>query len=80
MIVTAPDYRETWREGISIFHNPRAVIALNPDLFPDVTHHFFDEGLIRSLHPEFHPLSSWTLVQVPDWARAPHEGNAAGPG
>lgn len=36
-------YRETWAQGVDIFHNPNAINPLNPDIFPaEVAHHFFN--------------------------------------
>jgi hypothetical protein len=53
--------KETWAEGLDLFHNPYAKIPVDPDLFPDVAHHFFrDEGNIESWIPEFHPYASIT--------------------
>lgn len=51
---------ETWAEGLSMFHNPRAVHQVAPDMFPGIAHHFFEDGIVRSLLPEFHPYSSFT--------------------
>lgn len=52
---------ETWAEGLSMFHNPRAITPVDPHMFPGVAHHFFDEGVILSSLPDFHPYSSFTL-------------------
>jgi hypothetical protein len=51
---------ETWSEGTSIYHNPRALQPVNPKLFPSVAHHRFDDGQIISDIPEFHPYFSIT--------------------
>jgi hypothetical protein len=57
------DYTENWREGISLFHNPKALYPLSPDMFPDVAHHFMQEdGQILSMLPEFHPYNSMTVM------------------
>ena len=50
--------KELWSEGVSIFHNPNALIPLNPDLFPSVAHHFFKDENIESYFPDFFPYSS----------------------
>lgn len=58
-----PDkYQETWAQGISMIHNPNALLPINPELFPSIAHHFFDNGQIvsRSIE-EFQPLTSITL-------------------
>lgn len=52
---------ETWAEGLSMFHNPRAVYPVPEDLFPSIAHHSFRDKLIVSLTPDFHPFSSVTL-------------------
>ena len=56
---------ETWGEGVSIFHNPRARTPLPEFLFPSVAHHKFDDGQIRSHLPEFHPFGSVTNILIP---------------
>lgn len=33
------NYSETWSEGLTIFHNPRAIHPLNPHHFPTAVHH-----------------------------------------
>lgn len=51
---------ETWAEGLSMFHNPRAKHKVAPDMFPGIAHHVFEGGKVKSLLPEFHPYSSFT--------------------
>jgi len=52
---------ETWAEGINIFHNPKAKIPLEPEVFHGVAHHFLHkDGQIESWLPEFHPYASIT--------------------
>ena len=51
---------ETWAEGVSIFHNPNALIKIDPDLFPSTAHHFLVNGKVISKFPEFFPYSSIT--------------------
>jgi hypothetical protein len=51
---------ESWAEGLSIFHNPKARHPVDPEMFPGIAHHFFEDGQIRSWLPEFHPYSSFT--------------------
>lgn len=63
--VTGPDYSESWIEGLSVFHNPRAIIPMNPDLLPEAAHHFIsDDGEITSMVPEWHPFGSMTRIVV----------------
>jgi hypothetical protein len=52
---------ETWAEGVNIFHNPKAKIPIDPDIFPGIAHHFLrEDGNIESWIPEFHPYASIT--------------------
>lgn len=51
---------ETWSEGLSMFHNPRAKRPVDPEMFPGIAHHFFENCQIKSLLPEFHPYTSFT--------------------
>lgn len=65
--VDDPAYVETWTEGLDVFHNPRAVIPLNPNHFPDAVHHFLeDDGNINSVQSGelVHPLGSWTQIFI----------------
>lgn len=59
--------RETWAEGMSMFHNPDALYPIDPNLFPSIAHHFEIDGKILSLFPQFFPYSSFTqnLVAKP---------------
>lgn len=59
------DYFETWGEGVSIYHNPNALIPLPKEIFPSVAHHRFEHGQIVSALPEFHPYGSMTYIFVP---------------
>lgn len=52
---------ETWAEGLSMFHNPRAAHPVPEELFPSIAHHKFRDGQIASVLPEFHPYGSFTL-------------------
>lgn len=63
------DYRETWSEGLDIFHNPRALYPLDPRHFPAAVHHTLQpDGQVSTLRltDEFHPLASITHILVPD--------------
>jgi len=48
-----------------MFHNPKALHPVDRRLFPNIAHHYFDEGQIRSLLPEFHPFGSYTWNILP---------------
>jgi len=59
--------QESWAEGISIYHNPKAKIRLEPGLFPNAAHHFLENGQIRSILPDFYPYGSVTTnIMVKD--------------
>lgn len=56
-------YEETWGEGVSVFHNPRALHPLSREVFPSAAHHYMtDDGQITSYLPEFHPYSGITMM------------------
>jgi hypothetical protein len=60
-----PGYAETWVEGMVVLHNPRARIALPPEMVPGASHEFLQpDGRIMSLIPEFHPVFSQTEIKV----------------
>ena len=48
---------ETWAEGLSMFHNPRALYPVSEELFPSIAHHRFRNKLVVSRTPKFHPFS-----------------------
>lgn len=56
---------ETWAEGISMYHNPNALHPVDSAMFPGIAHHFFEDGKIVSVLPEFHPYSSHTFNILP---------------
>lgn len=61
--------KETWAEGLSMFHNPKAAVPVAQDLFPGIAHHHLDaQKRMRSTVPAFHPYGSITQVinGVPD--------------
>jgi ribosomal protein L30 len=63
--VHAPGYTESWVEGMTVFHNPRALIPLAPDFIPGACHQFLQpDHTIVSLTPEFHPMFSETGIWV----------------
>ena len=53
--------RETWGEGVSMFHNPNAKHRVPRKLFPSIAHHRFEDGQIVSTLPDFHPYASFTM-------------------
>ena len=69
---TAPE--ETWAEGLSMFHNPKALVPVPEDMFPGIAHHRLDElHRMRSVIPAFHPFASFTHVLngIPDSTACP---------
>ncbi len=65
-LVNDPDYEESWREGLDVWHNPRAKHPLDPPTLPGAAHHrLLADGQIQSMTPEWHPLSSRTLNFLP---------------
>lgn len=62
-VVNGPDYREVWVEGLSVFHNPRALHPLDPVAMPGAAHHFLRPGGQRvSEIPTWMPLASTTEI------------------
>lgn len=59
------DCRELWCEGVSIFHNPNAILPIDKYLFPFIAHHEFKNGQIVSLLPDFYPYTSYTINVKP---------------
>jgi len=51
---------ESWAEGLSLFHNPHAKHPVDPAMFSGVAQHFFKDGQVESLLPEFHVYTSIT--------------------
>jgi hypothetical protein len=60
------EYEETWAEGMSLFHNPRALHPVSPEMFPDIGHHFLaEDGKLVSYLPGFHPYNGLTVMIQP---------------
>ena len=53
--------KETWGEGLSMYHNPNAIHPVPEELFPSIAHHKFENDQIVSIIPEFHPYASQTM-------------------
>jgi hypothetical protein len=67
--VDDPDYTESWTEGLDVFHNPRAVIPLNPEHFPEAVHHYLQpDGNMSSVQASglAQPLASLTQIFIPE--------------
>jgi len=63
--VNSPEYYETWCEGLSVFHNPRAKHPLSQDAIPGAAHHTSRDGRILCRLPPFHPVGSLTFTLIP---------------
>lgn len=65
-LVNAPDYDESWVEGLNVYHNPTAKDPLDRLLFPGAAHHdCADDGQVSSTLPAFHPFASTTIHRAP---------------
>jgi hypothetical protein len=64
-IVNARNYSESWVEGMTVFHNPKALIPLPPEMIPGARHQFLqpDDSIVGQV-PEFHPLYSHTQIWI----------------
>ena len=58
-------YSETWCEGLSVHHNPNALLPLPVEAIPGAAHHTVRNGRIMSLLPQFHPVGSLTFTLIP---------------
>lgn len=65
MDVNSPDYRESWIEGMDVYHNPRAKFPLSPTALPGAAHHRIEpDGTLHSTTPAWQPLASRTLISI----------------
>lgn len=56
--------KETWAQGMVMFHNPNAKHPIDRDLFPDIVHGYYKDGYYAYI-PPFHPINSETHLVVP---------------
>lgn len=63
--VHSADYSETWVEGMSVYHNPRALHPLPRHYIAMAAHHYFVNDEVVSYMPGFHPAGSLTAVFQP---------------
>jgi hypothetical protein len=60
--VNDPAYRESWSEGMDVWHNPIALHPLDPDALPlAAQHRLLADGQVTSNVPQWHPLVSRTI-------------------
>jgi hypothetical protein len=63
--VNSPDYRETWMEGMDVYHNPNAAHPMHPAMLPGAAHHWLrEDGQLESRVPEWQPFASVTRIFV----------------
>lgn len=55
------NYNETWVEGLSVYHNPNALIPLPEEAIPAAAHHVLRNGRVMSAQPDFFPVGSQTI-------------------
>ena len=56
------EHQETWGEGLSVIHNPRALFPVDESLFPGTAQYFADGETIYAHMPAFHPFGSVTYT------------------
>ncbi|MCA9500242.1 MAG: hypothetical protein KC588_13715 [Nitrospira sp.] len=61
-IVEPGKYNEAWAEGIWIFHNPKAKIPIDKELFPNVAHVCLENGEFMIYLADAFPTWSKTLI------------------
>lgn len=57
-----PGLVEPWGQGLSVLHNPNALVPLPPEYFPDAKEHVFLEGNVITAPGGWHPFNSDTIV------------------
>ncbi len=62
-----PDYLEWWGQGLEMFHNPVALHPVDRALFPEITHHRFEHGVMYTQPAFFQPFASMTLNTTASW-------------
>lgn len=56
---------ESWAEGISVYHNPNALVPLPADFFPSASHNYLIGGKIMTENVQNHVYSSYTILVTP---------------
>jgi hypothetical protein len=71
-VVNSPSYKETWVEGLTVYHNPRALLPLDSQIFPGAAHiSLLPDGNIGAFTPSWYPLGSRTIIVTPKPVNAP---------
>jgi hypothetical protein len=75
-----PAYDEGWADELEVYHNPNALVPLNPGLFPTLTHFYLKDGYLVWHGPEKRTsfqspkLSNSDRVELGQHASKPHAG------
>ena len=54
--------QESWAEGVTVFHNPNALIPIPTSLLPCTSHFSVEDGRLTREVIGFHPLTSFTTM------------------
>ena len=75
-VLVEGQYQGKLDEGIWIFHNPKARIPLERELFPDVAHVYLENGGFHVCLSDAFPTWSKTLIfsSKGDWRKFPNKG------
>jgi hypothetical protein len=66
-VVNSTDYKETWIEGMDVYHNPNAKFPLDIGMLPGAAHHWpLPDGRIESRVPAWQLISAETTVVIQD--------------
>lgn len=64
-LISPEEYEETWGQGLAMYHNPRAIHPVDPNLFPNITHYFYVNNELTVCMPDgINPISSITLTSI----------------
>jgi hypothetical protein len=63
--VTKADYAEYWTDEVQVFHNPNAKHQLPFEALFGASHHYFKDGMLRSIAPVGAVLSSYSIILQP---------------
>lgn len=61
-VVNEPSYEEPWCTAIYMFHNPKALNPIHPELFPRAIHIFEENGEVYQYFPPNYVVTSTTQV------------------
>lgn len=61
-----PLFEETWGQGLVVCYNPNALYPIPLDYFADAAQHYWEDGVLNTDTPMFHPFASRTLATLID--------------